>query len=148
MLSDIEFIDKMDRNDNILNDVFKFDPRNLENTNSLTISKYTIALSQYIIYLNCQINKKKVSLIQKKRILEIQVNQSDIKTSTKKDKWRKVIDSDETLLAIESGVYKLEDELTLLDGSINYFIELINSFKRELTRREKEAECNRYERRI
>lgn len=147
MFAEYGFIDKMPRNDALLEEVFKFDPRNLEQTRSITISKYTIALAQYVIYLNSQINKKRMLLMQKRRTLEIQVNQSDVKAKTKIEKKRIVIDNDEALVIIEQGIYKLEDELALLDGSVNYFIELINAFKRELTRREKELEWTRYERR-
>lgn len=147
MPSEVEFINKINRNDSLLEEVFSFDPRNLESTNSATISKYTIALAQYVIYLNSHINKKKVSLMQKRRMIELSVNQSETKAKTKAEKKAKVIQDDPALLVIEGGINTLEDELGLLDGTVNYFVELINTFKRELTRREKEIEWNRYERR-
>lgn len=147
MPSESDFIKKISRNDSLLEEIFNFDPKDLDSTNSVTISKYTIALAQYVIYLNSKTNEKKVSLMQKKRMIDISVNQSDIKAKTKTEKKAKVIQEDPALVAIESGINILEDELGLLDGAVNYFVELINAFKRELTRREKEIEWSRYERR-
>lgn len=146
MSFEYEFISKITRNDEFLEEVFSFDPRTLQQTDSSTISKYTIALSQYIIYLNSKINKKKVSLMQKKRSIDIAVSRSDIKAKTKWETKRKVIDADEALSIIERGVNAIEEELTLLDGTIPYFVELINSFKKELSRREQELKFSRYER--
>lgn len=147
MPAEYDFIEKMKRNDSLIEEIFNFDPRNLEGTDTATISRYTIGLAQYVIYLNSQINKKRVSLMQKKRLIELAVNQSDVKTKTKAEKRTAVVQENPALIAIDQGVSKLEDELGLLDGSVSYFIELINAFKREMTRREKEIEWHRYERR-
>ena len=146
MSSDYELISSTKRNDSLLEEIFNFDPRNLEQTHSGKLSQYTIAIAQYVIYLNSVINAKKVSLMQKKRTIELVVNQSTIKAKTKAEKKALVIKEDEALIVINQGIGILEDELGLLDGSLNYFIELVNAFKRELTRREKELEWTRYER--
>jgi hypothetical protein len=139
---------KMPKNEDIMNEVFKFDPRSLESTSSADVSKYTIALAQYLIFFSSQINKTKVKLIQKNRVLDIHINQSDIKAKTKAEKRYKVIESSPELKQIELDIEALESEVKMTDGLEKYYLELIQSFKRELTRREHELKFSRDERRI
>ena len=86
-------------------------------------------------------------MLQKRRLLDLKVSESDLKTKTKIEKRTKVIESSPELQLISDAMEGLSDELTMLEGTVSYFIELINAFKRELTRREKELEWSRYERR-
>jgi len=139
---------KMPKNVPLMDEIFAFDPRNLEATQSAKLSQYTIGLSQFLIFFSSQINKTKVSLMQKNRVIDTYINQSDIKGSTKADKRRKVIDAHEELKAIEKGVDMLEAEIKMTDGLEKYYTELINAFKRELTRREVEMKFSRDERRL
>jgi len=139
---------KMPRNKTLMDEIFAFDPKDLEATSSADISKYTIGLSQFLIYFASQINATRVKLMQKNRVIDVAVAQSDIKGSTKAEKRQKVIDSDENLQQIDIDIQALEGEIKMTEGLEKYYVELINSFKRELTRREHEQKFNRDERRL
>ncbi len=139
---------KMPRNKPLMDEIFAFDPRNLEATSSADISKYTIGLSQFLIYFSSQINATKVKLVQKNRVIDIFVNRSDISTRTKAEKRQKVIDSNSDLQKIQMDIEALEGEIKMTESLEKYYIELINAFKRELTRRETERKFARDERRL
>jgi hypothetical protein len=139
---------KMPRNQSLMSEIFKFDPRNLEATSSEKISQYTIGLSQFLVYFTSQINASKVKLIQKNRLIDTYLAKSDIKASTKAEKRRKVIDSNPELQKVELDIEALEGEIKMTENLERYYIELINSFKRELTRREVEQKFSRDERRL
>jgi len=139
---------KMPKNEYLMNEIFAFDPRNLEATPSVKISEYTIGLSQFLIYFSSQINATKVKLIQKNRVIDIAVSNSDIKGGTKAEKRQKVIDSNPNLQQIDMDIQALESEVRMTEGLEKYYVELINSFKRELTRREHEQKFARDERRL
>lgn len=134
---------RMPKNETLMDEIFKFDPRHLEAINGADLSKYAIGLSQFLIYFTSQINKSKVLLMQKKRVIDVYVNKSDIKTKTRAEKIRKVIDENELLQEIELDVEALESELTMTENLEKYYVELINSIKRELTRRENEKKFAR-----
>jgi len=102
---------KMPKNEGLMNEIFQFDVRNLEATPSAKISQYTIGLSQFLIFFTSQINKTKVQLMQKNRVIDTYVNQSELKGRTKSDKRQKVIDEHPELQAIEKGVEVLEGEI-------------------------------------
>jgi len=139
---------KMPKNVPLMDEIFAFDPRNLEATSSAKISQYTIGLAQFLIFFSSQINKTKVQLMQKNRVIETYINQSTLKGKTKAATRQKVIDASPELKAIETGVEMLEAEIKMTDGLEKYYTELINSFKRELTRREFEMKFSRDERRL
>jgi predicted component of type VI protein secretion system len=138
----------MPRNESLMDEIFKFDPRNLEATSAADVSKYTIGLAQFLIFFSSQINKTKVKLIQKNRVIDTYINQSDIKAKTKAEKRYKVIVASPELKQIEIDIEALEAEVKMTDGLEKYYLELINSFKRELTRREHEMKFCRDERRL
>lgn len=139
---------KMPRNADLMNEIFAFDPRNLEATPAADISKYAIGLAQFLIFFTSQINVTKVKLMQKNRVIDTYVNQSDIKGRTKAEKRRKVIDSNNELKQLEMDIEALEYEIKMTDNLEKYYIELINALKRELTRRETERKFSRDERRL
>ena len=139
---------KMPRNETLMDEIFEFDPRNLEATPSAKISEYTIGLSQFLIYFSSQINQTKVKLMQKNRAVDLAVNKSEIKGKTKAEIRQKVIDSDSELQQIDLDTHALEGEIKMTEGLEKYYVELINSFKRELTRREHEQKFSRDERRL
>lgn len=139
---------RMPRNENLMGEIFKFDPRNLEATSAADVSKYTIALAQFLIFFSSQINKTKVQLIQKNRVIDTYINKSDIKARTKAEKRYKVIEASPELKQIEIDIEALEAEVKMTDNLEKYYIELINAFKRELTRRDTERRFSRDERRL
>jgi len=139
---------KMPRNETLMDEIFAFDPRNLEATPSAKISEYTIGLSQFLIYFSSQINQTKVKLMQKNRVVDLAVNKSEVKGKTKAEIRQKVIDSDSELQQIDLDTHALEGEIKMTEGLEKYYVELINSLKRELTRREQELKFSRAERRL
>jgi hypothetical protein len=139
---------KMPRNKTLMDEIFAFDPRNLEATASAKLSEYTIGLAQFLIYFSSQINSTKVKLMQKNRAVDVAVSQSDIKGKTKAEVRQKVIDADTELQQIYVDVQALEGEIKMTEGLEKYYVELINSLKRELTRREQELKFTRDERRL
>lgn len=139
---------KMPRNEGLMNEIFAFDPRNLEATPASDISKYAIGLAQFLIFFSSQINASKVKLIQKNRVIETYINQADVKAKTKAEKRHKVIEANPELKKIETDIEALEGEIKMTENLEKYYIELINAFKRELTRRETERKFSRDERRL
>lgn len=139
---------KMPRNAGLMDEIFAFDPRNLEATPSEKISQYAIGLSQFLIFFTSQINKSKVLLMQKKRVVDSYVAKSDIKGKTVQEKRAKVIESADELKIIDDAIELLECEIQMTENLEKYYIELINSLKRELTRREVEQKFSRDERRL
>jgi len=139
---------KMPRNETLMDEIFGFEPKNLEATPSAKISEYTIGLSQFLIYFSSQINATRVKLMQKNRVIDLAVNKADIKGGTKSEKRQKVIDSDTDLQQIDVYIQALEGEIKMTEGLEKYYVELINAFKRELTRRDQEQKFARDERRL
>src|SRR5574340_67329 len=127
---------KMPRNNALMDEILTFDPRNLESTPSAKISQYAIGLSQFLVVFVSQINKSIVLLTLNNRVIDTKVAQSDIKSKTAQEKRRLVILNDPELQAIEDGIELLECEIKMTENVEKYYVELINSFKRELTRRE------------
>lgn len=124
-------LDKMPKNEHIMDEIFQFDVRNLEATPSVKISQFIIGLSQFLIYFGSQINKTKVSRMQKRSVIDSYVDKSEIKAKNKAEKRRKVIDANPELKQIEIGIESDEQEIALVENREKYLMELINSFKRE-----------------
>lgn len=139
---------KMPRNQTLMDEIFQFDPRNLESLPPSKLSEYAIGLAQFLIYFQSQINASKVKLIQKNRVIDIYVNKSDIKGGTKAERRQKVIDNNHELQDISKEIECLEAELKMTENLERYYTELINAFKRELSRRDTEMRFTRDERRI
>lgn len=139
---------KMPRNQTIMDEIFQFDPRNLEALPSTKLSEYAIGLAQFLIYFQSQLNASKVKLIQKSRVIDIYVNKSDVKGGTKAERRQKVIDNNPELQDISKEIECLEAELKMTENLERYYTELINAFKRELSRRDTELRFARDERRI
>ena len=85
---------------------------------------------------------------EKRKFIEVYIEQSDIKGRTKAEKRRKVIEANSELKGIETDIEALEQEIVMTEGLERYYIELINTFKRELGRRENELKFSRDERRL
>lgn len=141
---------KVPKNEALMEEIFNYDPRTLESTSGKDISKYTIGLAQFLIFFTSQINKSKVLLMQKRKFMETAVKQSTIVKGglTKADYKRKVIEASEELQKVELDIEALEQEIVMTENLERYHIELINTFKRELTRREHELKFVRDERKL
>jgi len=139
---------KVKHNIPLMEEIFSFDPRNLEAAPSAKISQYAIGLAQFLIFFTSQINKTKVLITQKHRYIEVKVAQSEIKSKTQQEKRRLVIDASPELQKVEEDLEKYECEIKMTENLEKYYTELINAFKRELSRREFEMKFSRDERKL
>ena len=134
-----------------ISEILEYDVRKLESTDGVTISKYAMALAQYLIYFKSKLNETKVEIHRKQRVLDGAVNQlltSEIlkqyKTKTAAHEF--IVSSTLELNTVRDEIDILKDELMLLDGVDKQVSDLIAVFKRELTRRENELYQIRKER--
>ena len=143
MNKEVLAFNKVKPDSDFMDEVFTYNVKELERTSSITISKYAIALSQFLIYMKSEINRKKATLGSKKRALDAGVNQLITKSilkeyKTKTDASSYIISNNKELVDINDGLEVIKGELMLLDGMDKTIGELIATFKRELTRRENE----------
>lgn len=134
-----------------INEIFEYDVRKLEATDSVVISKYSIALAQYLIFFQAEVNKTKLEIVRKQRILDGATNQLLNEELLKRYKTKSaakehIISNSKEFNSLRSEIEKFRDELTLIEGEDKKISELIAVFKRELTRREKELYAIRKER--
>ena len=127
----------------LIEQVFSYDVRTLEQTDDLFISRSVIALSQYLVYFKSQYNITKSSITNKERVMEgvlFGLITAEVlkEHKTKKDAKAALVLSNQVLNKLQEEIDALEDELVLLDGMDKTIMELIAAFKRELTRRENE----------
>lgn len=138
---------KMPKNTTLMEEIFNFDPMNLEAVSSDDLSRYAIGLAQFLVYFQSQVNKTKVKLVQKNRLIETKMNTSEVKGRTKAEKYTNLLEQHPELKNVEQDIEAYECELKMTDNLEKYYMELINTIKRELTRRETERSAARYERR-
>lgn len=131
----------------IMDEIFKFNVYTLDSIDSSKLGQYIVALAQYMMYFGVQTNKTKVDRMQKKKILDKQVFRDTKTTGNKEVKRRRIIDNSPELQQIEAGLDADDMEIELTEKLDDYLVELINAFKRELTRRELELKMVRNERR-
>lgn len=134
-----------------INEILVFDVRKLETLSGPMISKYAVALAQYLIYFKSEVNKTKVKIHQKQRALnsgiEITLDKATLKKyNTKSSAVEYVISTSAALSQIRKDVDLLKEELMRVEGVDKMISDLIATFKRELTRRENELYTVRKER--
>ena len=123
--------------------IFSYDVRSFEATDSRILSEYISALAQYLIYFKSQQNVSKAELFKKQRELDLIVNQLLTKDVISKYKTKAaaeafLISNTEELQDKEEYVEELKSEILLIDGIDKAIQEYIAALKRELTRREHE----------
>lgn len=138
-------------NSGLMDEIWQFDPHSLGSLDDLTVSKYSIALAQYLVFFTFQRNQTKAILMDKKRFIETSIVISMDKEVLKKYKTKAsatefIISTNAELSLLNDEVNNLSDELVRLEGIDKSISELIATFKRELTRREKELFATRQER--
>ena len=143
MANDLLLYQKCRPEGSLIEQVFSYDVRTLENTDDLFISRSVIALSQYLVYFKSQYNITKSSITNKERVMEgvlFGLITAEVlkEHKTKKDAKAALVLSNQVLNKLQEEIDALEDELVLLDGMDKTIMELIAAFKRELTRRENE----------
>ena len=123
--------------------IFSYDVRDFESTDSRILSEYVTALSQYLIYFKSQQNSSKVEQFKAQREFDFIVNQLLTKEIIAKYKTKAaaeayLVSNTEELKEREERLEEMKSELLLIDGIDKAIQEYIAALKRELTRREHE----------
>jgi len=141
-------------NNDLLNEVWKFDPRTLDTLKGAKLSSYAMALAQYLIYFTYQRNLSKAEVhrlntfIERTISLALSAEPSLLKEhKTKKAATEYLVSTDMKLMESQGKLEALRTELTQTEGMDKVISELIATIKRELTRRENELYQVRRERR-
>ena len=129
--------------------IFKYDFHQLEQTPAVEISRYVIALSQYMIYFKSKSNETNMLIMRKQKLLEDSISQiitsEDIKKyKTKKDARAHLILNNQVLNMLQLEIDELREESFMVDGIDKATSDYISVFKRELTRRENELYQTRH----
>ena len=138
-------------NDNIIDEVWKFDAAKIDTVASSDLVKYITCLSQWLVYYKAQTNKVKSALNIKQGDMEIALNVA-IKPELIKEYGTKtaakdyLITTDKVVGELHREIQELKQSLIEVDGMDRAVTEYINSFKRELDRRKHEREVARSER--
>jgi len=143
---------KVQPSDDLINEIWTFNVKNLHSLADPTLSQYVIALSQWLIYYKYQVNETKAQISQLKSDLEFLVATWMTKEVLKEYKTQTaardyLIRSNAGSAAMSESLQKLKYELIKVDGIDKAVTELISAFKRELTRRDNELYTIRKERR-
>lgn len=122
--------------------VFNFSVRELEVAPSVSLSRFTIMLGQYLITLQVRFNTARVIASQKKKVLERKVQEliqsGAVDGKTLKEREANAVAITPELQSLELDYDEAAAERDLLDGLDKPIIELINAFKSELRRRAEE----------
>jgi hypothetical protein len=142
---------KVNPNKDLIDEIWAFDVRNLDSTPESTISKYIVALGQWLIYYRFQANKTKAEISKLQTDLEFLaagwMTDEILKEHKTKTAAREYVirgNADSSLMQDE--VTQLKNDLMRVDGVDKAVTELIAAFKRELTRRSDELYTLRKER--
>jgi len=134
-----------------INEILAFDVRKLDVLDGAVISKYAVALAQYLIYFKSEVNKAKVNIHIKQRALDSGIEMVLTKDVLKQYKTKAnaieyIISTSNPLGQIKKEIDKIKEELMRIDGVDKTISDLIATLKRELTRRENELYTVRKER--
>jgi len=139
-------------NKSLLDEIWNFNPETLSSLDGITVSKYSLALAQYLIYYRNEVNKTKAIVVKKKKSLDASLSMSLDADMIKKFKTKSaaedyLINTNSDLTTVSKEIEALEEELIKVDGIDKSISEYIATFKRELSRREQELFTIRAERR-
>jgi hypothetical protein len=140
-------------NNDLLNEIWAFDPRELDHVDGIKLSSYAVCLAQYLIYFTYQRNLAKAEQYKKNKYIDRTISliiSSDKDLQKLKPKTAAtdlVISTNECLIEAQTYVDALQQELNYIEGVDKVVSELIATIKRELTRRESELYQSRAERR-
>lgn len=144
---------KVKINQDLLDEIWKFDPRKLDELKGNILSSYSMALAQYLIYFTYQRNIVKADVYRLSKMVDRTTSLilAKDKTLLKEYKTKSsaidfLISTDPYLMETQSKLDTLNIELMHIDGVDKNISELIATIKRELTRREKELYTVRMER--
>jgi hypothetical protein len=154
MNGDVLSFTQIEIDNDLLNEIWAFNPRTLDQIDGVKLSIYNIALAQYLIYFTYQRNIAKAELHKLNKYIDRSVSIAlsadpvlQKKYGTKTAATDYLITTREDLIEAETKADNLQRELSCIDGIDKTVSELIATLKRELTRRENELHQVRMERR-
>jgi len=151
MDKDITSYEKVKPNQDLVDEIWEFDVRRLDAISDLQISKYTIALGQWLIYYKAQTNIARTDLNKRQSDFEFVIasviTPEDVKKhGTKTAAVSYLVQNDTAISKMLDGINTVKSDLSRTDGIDKAVSELIAAFKRELSRRENELYTLRKER--
>lgn len=153
MDQDVLSFEKIRVDHELINEIWSFDPREMDQMDGAQLSMYAVALSQYLIYFAYQHNKAKAEEYKLTKYIDrtvtlILADDTDLlktyKTKTAATEY--LISTNESLMESQTKLEKIKLELMKIQGIDKAISELIGTIKRELTRRENELYSIRRER--
>lgn len=151
MENDVLSFAKVAPNNDLIDQIWTFDVSTLDSMADITISKYTIALAQWLVYYRAQVNIQQAKVNKLKSDLEIALG-AILTPELIKERGNKtaavsyLISTDRTIGHLDTTIRRIKDDLVKVEGIDRAVSELIAAFKRELTRRENELYTTRKER--
>lgn len=153
MEPDVLSFEKVKINNDLLDEIWSFDPRTLDSVPGGKLSTYAMALAQYLVYFTYQKNLARAEMHKISKFIErtISITLTSDKEMMKQYKTKAaaadyVIMNDEVLMKNQTRLDELTLEMVMLEGIDKSISELIATIKRELTRRENELYAVRQER--
>jgi hypothetical protein len=154
MNKDVLSFENIKINQDLIDEIWNFDARTLDQVDGVKLSIYAVALSQYLIYFTFQRNKSKAESVKLTRYIDRTVSLilSQDKELNKKYKTKAaatdyIISTNIDLMDAQTKLESIQMELMHIEGVDKSISELIATIKRELTRRENELYAIRQERR-
>mgnify|MGYP000084753305 CR=1 FL=1 len=147
----LNYFEDIDPEKELVSKVLSIDPNKIEYLSDVEVSKYSLVLAQFLVYYKYQYNKVKGEQLRIKRLIDYTVFQlltDDLikKCRTKAEARQYLISSNSELYNLNDKLFELDNELVLTEGMDKSIQEMINVFKKEMTRREYELSVTRYER--
>jgi len=143
---------KVQPDNDLINEIWSFNVKNLHAIADPTLSQYVIALSQWLVYYKSQINNTKAQISRIQSDLEFLVATwmtkeilKEYRTQTAAREY--LIRSNSESAGMQDRLQALKLDMIKVDGIDKAVTELISAFKRELTRRDNELYTIRMERR-
>jgi hypothetical protein len=140
-------------NHNLLDEVWKLDPRNMDSIDGAKLSSYSVCLAQYLIYFSYQRNLARAEQHRLDKYIDRTVSLilTDNIEYLKKYKTKAaaadfIISVNSSLMDAQTQLDALHTELLQTEGMDKVISELVATLKRELTRRENELYQVRVER--
>lgn len=133
---------KIKPSQSIIDEALSFDIKDLDTIDDSDITKFIVALSQYLIYITLETNKLRIRKVVLDRDIEIDVATFVISTGlnkgTKAERRFLAIGASKDLEKKSERFQKISTELMLLDNIDKYIEFYSNGLKKELSRRERE----------
>lgn len=153
MNKDVLSFENIKINNDLINEIWKFDPRTLDSVDGVKLSSYAMALAQYLIYFTYQRNLTKAEVTKLSTYIDrtVSLTLADDSKLLKEHKTKKaateyLVSVNMDLMEAQGKLDAFKTELMHTEGIDKVVSELIATIKRELTRRENELYQVRMER--